>query len=159
MKHYPRAQSQGCDAISHLEERGVERENVWRFSSEGRERAIQSDQHWKCVKGNTKETSERRSGAHMGGMWRIFFFRAQRYCLKLISTELKRNELINRNGGGFFLACEDFGRMFNNSFPACAFFKWRLACARQFHALVQDQSTVAQRAETTVTKCSLTSCA
>ena len=23
---------------------------------------------------------------------------------------------------GFFLACEDFGRMFNNSFPACTFF-------------------------------------
>ena len=28
--------------------------------------------------------------------------------------------------GGFFLACEDFGRMFDNSFPACAFsLKWR----------------------------------
>ena len=25
-------------------------------------------------------------------------------------------------GGGFFLACEDFGRMFDNSFSACAFF-------------------------------------
>ena len=25
-------------------------------------------------------------------------------------------------GGGFFLACEDLGRMFDNSFPACAFF-------------------------------------
>ena len=25
-------------------------------------------------------------------------------------------------GGGFFLACEDFGRMFDNSIPACAFF-------------------------------------
>ena len=24
-------------------------------------------------------------------------------------------------GGGFFLACEDFGRMFDQSFPACAF--------------------------------------
>ena len=24
-------------------------------------------------------------------------------------------------GGGFFLACEDFGRMFDSSFPACAF--------------------------------------
>ena len=35
-------------------------------------------------------------------------------------------------GGGFFLACEDLGKMFNNSFPACFFFlffflKWRLA--------------------------------
>ena len=25
-------------------------------------------------------------------------------------------------GGGFFFACEDVGRMFDNSFPACAFF-------------------------------------
>ena len=25
-------------------------------------------------------------------------------------------------GGCFFLACEDFGRMFDNLFPACAFF-------------------------------------
>ena len=24
--------------------------------------------------------------------------------------------------GGFFLACKDFGRMFNQSLPACAFF-------------------------------------
>ena len=29
---------------------------------------------------------------------------------------------------GFFLACEDFGRMFDNKFPASVFFffKWRL---------------------------------
>ena len=27
----------------------------------------------------------------------------------------------NSGGGGFFLTCEDFGRMFNHSFPACAF--------------------------------------
>ena len=27
-------------------------------------------------------------------------------------------------GGGFFLACEDFGRMFDNSFPAFAFFSF-----------------------------------
>ena len=37
------------------------------------------------------------------------------------------------------------------------FFKWRLARAN-IHSLGQDQSTVAQRAETTVTECSLTSC-
>ena len=36
------------------------------------------------------------------------------------------------------------------------FFKWRLACAH--YSVGQDQSTVAQRAETTVTECSLTSC-
>ena len=69
------------------------------------------------------------------------------------------------SGGGFFLMCEDFGRMFNNSFPARTFFlffffflKWRLACAHLFHSLGQDQSTVAQRAETTVTEHSLISC-
>ena len=28
----------------------------------------------------------------------------------------------NNNNGGFFLLCEEFGRKFNNSFPACAFF-------------------------------------
>ena len=63
--------------------------------------------------------------------------------------------------GGFFLACKDFGRMFNNSFPTCTFFllsKWRLACAHEFHSSHQDWSTVAQWAETTVTECSLTSC-
>ena len=63
-------------------------------------------------------------------------------------------------GGGFFLACEDFGRMFDNLFPACVFFfffKWRLARALFFHSLGQDQSTVAPRAESTVTECSLTS--
>ena len=48
-------------------------------------------------------------------------------------------------------------------FPACAFFnflffKWRLARAYYSHSLGQDQSTVAQRAVTTVTECSLTSC-
>ena len=34
-------------------------------------------------------------------------------------------------GSGFFLACEDLGRMFDHSTPACAFFsfflKWKLA--------------------------------
>ena len=41
-----------------------------------------------------------------------------------------------RTGGacGFFLTCEDFGRMFDNSFPARSFFvlflyNWRLARA------------------------------
>ena len=31
-------------------------------------------------------------------------------------------DLTDGGGGGFFLACEDFARMFDNSFPACAFF-------------------------------------
>ena len=42
--------------------------------------------------------------------------------------------------------------------PALFFFKWRLAQTYLFHSLGQDQSTVAQRAEMTVTKCSLMSC-
>ena len=71
-------------------------------------------------------------------------------------------------GDGSFLACEDFGRMFDHSFLGCAFFflyffffffflKLRLARAHYFHSLSQDQSTVAQQAETTVAECSLTS--
>ena len=36
--------------------------------------------------------------------------------------------------------------------------RWRLACTYIFHPLHQDQSTVAQWAEMTVVKCSLTSC-
>ena len=56
----------------------------------------------------------------------------------------------------FSLTGEDFGRMFDNPFPTCAFcvcvcvcvVNWRLARA---HLFGQDQSTVAQRAETTVT--------
>ena len=30
------------------------------------------------------------------------------------------------SGGGFFLACEDFGRMFDRSFYACAFLSFLL---------------------------------
>ena len=29
-------------------------------------------------------------------------------------------------GGGFFFTCKDFGRMFNNSFPACTFFPFKM---------------------------------
>ena len=56
--------------------------------------------------------------------------------------------------------------MFDNSFPACAFFllfffflKWKLARAHLFHSLGQDQSIVAHQAEMMVTECSLMSCA
>ena len=60
--------------------------------------------------------------------------------------------------GGFFLACRNIGRFFDHSFPACFFFfffflKWRLV---RIHSLGQVQSTVAQRAETTIAKSSLT---
>ena len=65
-----------------------------------------------------------------------------------------------RNGGdgGFFLVCEEFGRMFDISFPACTFFflKWSLGCAHYFHSLGPDQSILAQRSETSVAECSLT---
>ena len=29
---------------------------------------------------------------------------------------------VSGGGGGLFLVCEDFGRMFDNLFPACTFF-------------------------------------
>ena len=69
--------------------------------------------------------------------------------------------------GVFFLAWEGSTRMFDNSFTACAFFllffssslfKSRLGSAHYLHSIGQDQSTVAQRAETTVADCSLTRC-
>ena len=43
------------------------------------------------------------------------------------------------------------------STPALFLWKWRLARAHLFHSLCQDQSTVAQRSETTVAESSLTS--
>ena len=54
--------------------------------------------------------------------------------------------------------------MFDHSVPACSFFffffflKRGLARVHQFDSLGKDQSTVAQRAETTVAECFLTSC-
>ena len=46
----------------------------------------------------------------------------------------------------------------NHSLPALFFFKWRSACAHQFHSLGQVQSTMAQWAEMTVDKPFLASC-
>ena len=66
------------------------------------------------------------------------------------------------SGGGFILTCQDFGRIFHYSFPACNIFffflKWRLAHAHLFHSSCLDQSTVAQWTEMTVDEPSLTSC-
>ena len=56
----------------------------------------------------------------------------------------------------FFLGCEDLRRLFNYLFPACGSFFFFL---NKFHFFDQDQSIMAQRAETTVAECSLTSCA
>ena len=36
--------------------------------------------------------------------------------------KIKRTTAVHNVVVGFFLACEDFGRMFDNSSPACAFF-------------------------------------
>ena len=59
----------------------------------------------------------------------------------------------------FFLACDDLSGRFDVSFLACTFFlKWRLARAHLFHAIGQNQSTVAQRTGTTLAECSPTSC-
>ena len=52
----------------------------------------------------------------------------------------ERLTLMKGSDGVFLLACEDFGRMFNHSFPTCAFFavlKWRLACAYYFPSLAR----------------------
>ena len=58
---------------------------------------------------------------------------------------------------GFFLACGDFGQSFDDSCSPAPFFfffyKWRSDRAHQFDILGQDQSTVAQPAETTVAEC------
>ena len=62
-------------------------------------------------------------------------------------------------GGGFILACEEFGRMFHYSFPACTFF---FKAEISMHALIslfsQNQSTMAEQAEMTVAERSQTSC-
>ena len=70
---YLRAQSQEHHTIDRLEERGIESGSAQRSSLRGQERSIyrQSDQHWKCFKGNIGETHERRVGLHMGFPERI----------------------------------------------------------------------------------------
>ena len=57
--------------------------------------------------------------------------------------------------GGF---CENSGSMFDSSIAACIFFKVEISWRTVIPLFGQDQSTVAQRAVTTVTECSLTSC-
>ena len=66
----------------------------------------------------------------------------------------------NYCGGGFFLAREDHGGRFDDSFPTTTFFLKRgSARTHQFHFFFgQDQSTVAQRAKVTVAECFLMCC-
>ena len=67
------------------------------------------------------------------------------YYNKLIMITDNRDTATIWCGGCFFFACEDFGRQFDHSFPACAvflfFFRWRLF---RTHSLGQVQSTVAK---------------
>ena len=60
--------------------------------------------------------------------------------------------LTGDNDDGVFLALEDFGGKFDHSFAACAilFLKKTSARAHKLYFLGQNQSTVAQRAESTV---------
>ena len=62
------------------------------------------------------------------------------------------------SGGGFFLACENYGGRLDESIPCMcfSFFQWR--SAHTSCTLGQDQSTVAQKIETTVDEHSLMSC-
>ena len=65
------------------------------------------------------------------------------------------------DGGGSFLACEQLGRIFDHSFPACAFFFFfevKISSRTLIPVLCQDQSTVGRPAEKTVAECSLRSC-
>ena len=43
-------------------------------------------------------------------------------CVAAGSMKSRANPFLLLSGGGFFLACKDFGRMFDNSFPTWAFF-------------------------------------
>ena len=69
LRHYLRAQSQGHHTIDRLEERGVDMQTF--FLERTRKGHGQSGEHWNLFKGDTRETSERRDGAHMGFSERI----------------------------------------------------------------------------------------
>ena len=71
LRHYLQAQSHGHHTVDHLEERGIEGGNARWSSLKGQEGHQQSNEHWKCFKGNVGETSERWGGAHMGFSERI----------------------------------------------------------------------------------------
>ena len=62
------------------------------------------------------------------------------------------------SGGGFFLACENLGRMFNISFPAGAFFSFLPKVEIISHTLIPlFMPGSVEPAETTVIECTLTS--
>ena len=74
------------------------------------------------------------------------------------NTGYLRYKVLFKRVGGCILACEDFGRMLDHSFPTCTFFKVETSSRTLILLCRPDQSTVAKRAETTVAECSLTSC-
>ena len=82
---------------------------------------------------------------------------------KVLATETCHNFIRSQvrclRSGGFFLACEDLGRMFDHSFPARAFFvpEVEISSRTLISLLRQEQYTVAQRAEPIVAEYSLTS--
>ena len=51
-----------------------------------------------------------------------FTLRQKYKTIQQIQTELYINSMVVVVGGGFFLECEDFGRICDNSLPACTFF-------------------------------------
>ena len=81
------AQSQRHHTTDHV--RGLERRSMRRtiFLERMREGHCQSDEHWNHFKGNTGETSERQSGAHMGFS-------------KFIDTILNWSEILEKNVNG-----------------------------------------------------------
>ena len=73
----------------------------------------------------------------------------------------RANPFLLLSGGGFFLACEDFWENVRQFMPRLRFFfffKVEISSRKLIPLLGQDQSTVAQRPETTITECFLTSC-
>ena len=57
------------------------------------------------------------------------------------SGNKQKNKRGDSDNGGFFFACKDLGRMFDCSFPTCAFrlfvcLKWRLARTHEFHSFM-----------------------
>ena len=71
---------------------------------------------------------------------------------------LFRRSSICFSGGGFFLACEDFGRMFDHTLPACAFSPIVGISSHTLIPLFAPRSVYSGSAESTVTECFLTSC-
>ena len=79
-----------------------------------------------------------------------------------VTTSKHYINLASRTDQLLFLGSQDFGGRFDHWVPPVLFFCVCVCeveiCTHQFHFLGRDQSTVAQRAETTVAESSLMSC-